>query len=51
MKKLINVIDNILHRKFLVHSDWTRFLDVCVIVLAGVSPRRSNGRRRTALVS
>ena len=30
------VIDNILHRKFLVHSDWTRFLDVCVIVLAGL---------------
>lgn len=30
------VIDNILHRKFLVHSDWTRFLDVCVIILAGL---------------
>ena len=30
------VIDNILHRKFLVRSDWTRFLDVCVIVLAGL---------------
>jgi adenylate cyclase len=31
-----NVIDNILHRNFLVHSGWTKFLDICMIILAGL---------------
>ena len=30
------VIDNILHRNFLIHSGWTRFLDICMIVVAGL---------------
>lgn len=31
-----NVIDNILHGNFLVHSGWTKFLDICMIVLVGL---------------
>jgi adenylate cyclase len=31
-----NVIDNILHGNFLVHSGWTKFLDMCTIVLVGL---------------
>jgi len=31
-----NVIDNILHRNFLIHSSVTRFIDVCSIVLFGL---------------
>ncbi len=31
-----NVIDNILHRNFLIHSSVTRFIDVCSIILFGV---------------
>ena len=30
------VIDNILHRNFLIHSGWIRFLDVCMIILVGL---------------
>jgi adenylate cyclase len=30
------VIDNILHGNFLVHSGWTKFLDICTIVLVGL---------------
>jgi len=30
------VIDNILHGNFLVHSGWTKFLDICMIVFAGL---------------
>lgn len=30
------VIDNVLHRRFLVHSEWTRFLDLCTIILVGL---------------
>lgn len=30
------VIDNILHQNFLVHSGWTRFLDVCSIIAVGL---------------
>ncbi len=30
------VIDNILHRNFLVHSGWTKFLDICTIILVGL---------------
>ena len=30
------VIDNILHGDFLVHSGWTKFLDICTIVLVGL---------------
>ncbi|MBN2438030.1 MAG: adenylate/guanylate cyclase domain-containing protein [Deltaproteobacteria bacterium] len=29
------VIDNILHRNFLIHSGWIKFLDVCMIILVG----------------
>ncbi len=31
-----NVIDNILHRNFLIHSSVTRFIDVCAIILFGL---------------
>ncbi len=31
-----NVIDNILHGNFLIHSGWTRFLDMCSIILVGL---------------
>ena len=31
-----NVIDNILHRNFLIHSSVTRFIDICSIILFGV---------------
>lgn len=30
------VIDNILRGNFLIHSGWTKFLDICVIVLVGL---------------
>ena len=30
------VIDNILHQHFLIHSGWTKFLDVCLIIVAGL---------------
>jgi adenylate cyclase len=30
------VIDNILHRNFLIHSGWTRFLDICTIIVMGL---------------
>lgn len=30
------VIDNILHQNFLIHSGWTKFLDVCIIILVGL---------------
>src|SRR4030042_289893 len=30
------VIDNILHQNFLVHSGWTKFLDICTIILVGL---------------
>ncbi len=30
------VIDNILHRNFLIHSGWTRFFDVLTIIAAGL---------------
>jgi adenylate cyclase len=30
------VIDNILHQNFLIHSAWTKFLDVCMIVFVGL---------------
>ncbi len=31
-----NVIDNILHQNFLIHSSVTRFIDVCAIILFGL---------------
>ncbi len=31
-----NVIDNILHGNFLIHSGWTKFLDICTIVIVGL---------------
>jgi adenylate cyclase len=31
-----NVIDNILHQNYLVHSGWTKFIDICLIVLLGL---------------
>ena len=31
-----NVIDNILHQNFLIHSSVTRFIDICSIILFGV---------------
>jgi adenylate cyclase len=31
-----SVIDNILHRNFLIHSSWTKFLDICTIILVGL---------------
>ena len=30
------VIDNILHQNFLIHSGWTKFLDVCLIIVVGL---------------
>jgi adenylate cyclase len=30
------VIDNILHRNFLIHSGWTKFIDMCSIILLGL---------------
>lgn len=30
------VIDNILRRNFLIHSGWTKFLDVCTLILVGL---------------
>jgi adenylate cyclase len=30
------VIDNILHKNFLIHSGWIKFLDVCMIILVGL---------------
>ncbi len=30
------IIDNILHRNFLIHSDWIKFLDICIIIVAGL---------------
>jgi adenylate cyclase len=30
------VIDNILHQHFLIHSGWTKFLDICLIIVAGL---------------
>lgn len=30
------VIDNILHQNFLIHSGWTRFLDLCLIIVVGL---------------
>ncbi len=30
------VIDNILHQYFLIQSGWTKFLDVCLIILVGL---------------
>ncbi|MBU2226538.1 MAG: CHASE2 domain-containing protein [Proteobacteria bacterium] len=30
------VIDNILHQNFLIHSGWTKFLDICTIILVGL---------------
>ena len=30
------VIDNILHQNFLIHSGWTQFLDVCLIIVVGL---------------
>ena len=30
------VIDNILHQNFLIHSGWTKFLDVCTIIVVGL---------------
>jgi len=30
------VIDNILHQNFLSHSGWTKFLDVCTIIVVGL---------------
>jgi adenylate cyclase len=32
-----NVIDNILHRNFLIHSGWTKFLDMCTIIVVGLT--------------
>jgi adenylate cyclase len=29
------VIDNILHQNFLIHSGWTKFIDICTIILLG----------------
>jgi adenylate cyclase len=29
------VIDNILHQNFLIHSGWTKFIDICMIILLG----------------
>jgi adenylate cyclase len=31
-----NVIDNILHGNFLIHSGWTKFLDVCTVIVVGL---------------
>jgi len=31
-----NVIDNILHQNFLIHSGWTKFIDLCMILLLGL---------------
>ena len=31
-----NLIDNILHRNFLIHSGWTTFLDMCSIIVVGL---------------
>ncbi|MHB9097978.1 MAG: CHASE2 domain-containing protein, partial [Syntrophales bacterium] len=31
-----NVIDNILHGNFLIHSGWIKFLDMCSIILVGL---------------
>ena len=30
------VIDNILHQSFLIHSGWTKFIDICMIILLGL---------------
>lgn len=30
-----NVIDNILHQNFLIHSGWTKFIDICLIIALG----------------
>jgi adenylate cyclase len=30
------VIDNILHQNFLIHSGWTKFMDICMIILLGL---------------
>jgi adenylate cyclase len=30
------VIDNILHQNFLIHSGWTKFLDICTIIVVGL---------------
>lgn len=32
-----NVIDNILHQNFLTHSGWTKFIDICLIILLGLA--------------
>lgn len=31
-----NVIDNILHQNFLIHSGWTKFIDICLIIVLGL---------------
>ena len=31
-----NVIDNLLHGNFLIHSGWTKFLDMCTIIVVGL---------------
>jgi len=31
-----NVIDNILHQNFLIHSGWTKFIDLCMILSLGL---------------
>ena len=30
------VIDNILHQNFLIHSGWTKFIDLCMILVLGL---------------
>ena len=31
-----SVIDNILHQNFLIHSGWTKFIDICLIIALGL---------------
>jgi adenylate cyclase len=48
------VIDNILHQNFLIHSGWTKFIDICMIMLlgfiVGISIPRANAVHGVLLI-
>jgi adenylate cyclase len=37
------VIDNILHQNFLIHSGWTKFIDICMIIRCAPGQGRPGG--------
>jgi adenylate cyclase len=48
------VIDNILHQNFLIHSGWTKFIDICLIItlgfIVGVAIPRARAARGVLLI-